>query len=184
MIRAEKITTQQKNAEHMTENKKIKFTRNIQCNELARRWLWLIPIPPLDEALPQQQERIECTPSRFPFRTPSNRYCGASIESPFSASEVKSPVSSVVLQHNMRVDSLFILSSHRWWVDIAWTSGRLRRWIEKEMSFRRDEICKENFRKQHQHLPIGYLQSQSGLALFDFVHFSVTYHYSSDSLVL
>lgn len=156
----EKITTHTKKAVHITENKKIKFTRNIQCNVLARRWLWLIP-PPLDEALPQKQERMEWIPSPFPFWTPSRRYCGTLIESPFSASDVKSSVSPAPFKQNMRLDNLFIFSSQRCWCDIAWPSWRRRRCIEKNGSCRRVRFVSRTY---HEHLPNEHLQLQSGFA--------------------
>ena len=62
----------------MTANRKIKFTRNIQCSELARRWLWFIPIPvaPEPTAEPQMQEAIALDkPDLCPLFVASKRYC-------------------------------------------------------------------------------------------------------------
>jgi len=125
MIRAAKNMTNTKNMTHMTQNRKRKLTRNIQCKYMASCWLGLIPIamflfrPPCGFKHPHVKK---CNKDdRVDPRTASSRYC---FFLPSSTSSVRLIfpvvlVSSRRSMHKMRRHTYRILPRTRSFQDLA-----------------------------------------------------------------
>ena len=105
LLNAAKTMTSTKNMTHMTQNKKRKFTRNIQCRYMANCWLGLMPIvmPPErpDERPNKPHDRKRRIPDRELDLEASRRYCFFALSFP-SSSSLRPKTPSSFRQHILR----------------------------------------------------------------------------------
>lgn len=125
-------TVNAKKTEHITANRNIKLTRNIQCNNLARRWLCVKPIPAATPIVAFPHKQYKICPIKllcFVVLAACKRYWGGHSISSTATSLLGSIFEDLAVfvtflrQQNPRLHKLLTVTTMRCIWDMALTSS-------------------------------------------------------------